>query len=245
MQMVGRHRAQIHRVFQNLRAVAAAAGGSLDDVVKVNVFLTDLGALRQGQRNHGHLFPAALSGARGSGRGLAAARRAGRGRCDHALPAAALTQPVDAMARPQPAPAAAQHPTLAGLSAGMLEQLAKLGIAHRFDLRAASAVALRGRDPHLCRSPMRCPGSERAGGGQVIDSRNRSSARARSWSAAISDGSGELMLRFLNFYPSQEDSSAPGKRVRVIGEVRKGFFGAEMVHPRYRVVRETRRCRRR
>ncbi len=35
--------AQIHRVFENLRAVAAAAGGSLDDVVKLNVFLTDLG----------------------------------------------------------------------------------------------------------------------------------------------------------------------------------------------------------
>jgi len=34
---------QIHRVFQNLRAVADAAGSSLDDVVKLNVYLTDLG----------------------------------------------------------------------------------------------------------------------------------------------------------------------------------------------------------
>jgi reactive intermediate/imine deaminase len=34
--------AQIHRVFQNLRAVTLAAGGSLNDVVKLNVFLTDL-----------------------------------------------------------------------------------------------------------------------------------------------------------------------------------------------------------
>ena len=33
---------QIHRVFQNLQAVATAAGGSLADVVKLNVFLTDL-----------------------------------------------------------------------------------------------------------------------------------------------------------------------------------------------------------
>jgi reactive intermediate/imine deaminase len=33
---------QIHRVFQNLRAVADAAGSSLDDVVKLNVYLTDL-----------------------------------------------------------------------------------------------------------------------------------------------------------------------------------------------------------
>lgn len=33
---------QIERVFDNLQAVAKAAGGSLDDVVKLNIFLTDL-----------------------------------------------------------------------------------------------------------------------------------------------------------------------------------------------------------
>ncbi|WP_455201758.1 RidA family protein [Kaarinaea lacus] len=33
---------QITRVFDNLQAVAEAAGGSLSDVVKLNVFLTDL-----------------------------------------------------------------------------------------------------------------------------------------------------------------------------------------------------------
>ena len=35
--------AQITRVFDNLRAVAEASGGSLKDVVKLNIFLTDLG----------------------------------------------------------------------------------------------------------------------------------------------------------------------------------------------------------
>ena len=35
--------ARAHRVFQNLRAVAEAAGTNLDQAVKVNVFLTDLG----------------------------------------------------------------------------------------------------------------------------------------------------------------------------------------------------------
>ena len=34
--------AEIRRVFDNLKAVAVAAGGSLNDAVKVNVFLTDL-----------------------------------------------------------------------------------------------------------------------------------------------------------------------------------------------------------
>ena len=43
MQMVDGIEAQIHQVFKNLRAVAEAAGGSLADVAKLNVFLTDLG----------------------------------------------------------------------------------------------------------------------------------------------------------------------------------------------------------
>ena len=34
---------QIHRVFKNLQAVARAAGGQLDDILKLNVYLADLG----------------------------------------------------------------------------------------------------------------------------------------------------------------------------------------------------------
>ncbi|OGV72996.1 MAG: reactive intermediate/imine deaminase [Methylophilales bacterium RIFCSPHIGHO2_02_FULL_57_10] len=43
MQLVDGIEAQIHRVFTNLKAVAEAADGSLADVVKLNIFLTDLG----------------------------------------------------------------------------------------------------------------------------------------------------------------------------------------------------------
>ncbi len=43
MQMVEGIDSQIHRVFKNLHAVAAAAGGTMDDFVKVQVYLTDLG----------------------------------------------------------------------------------------------------------------------------------------------------------------------------------------------------------
>jgi reactive intermediate/imine deaminase len=35
--------AEARQVFANLRAVCAAAGGSLDDVVRVGIYLTDLG----------------------------------------------------------------------------------------------------------------------------------------------------------------------------------------------------------
>jgi len=42
MQMAEGVEAQIRRVFENLRAVAQAAGGDLADIVKLNVYLTDL-----------------------------------------------------------------------------------------------------------------------------------------------------------------------------------------------------------
>ena len=54
----------------------------------------------------------------------------------------------------------------------------------------------------------------------------------------VDDGSGELVLRFLNFYPSQQKALAAGTRVRVRGELRGGFFGREMVHPVCKAVNE-------
>lgn len=54
--------------------------------------------------------------------------------------------------------------------------------------------------------------------------------------ARVGDGSGTLVARWLNFYPSQQKQLAPGRRVRLFGEVRGGFFGDEMVHPRVRSV---------
>jgi ATP-dependent DNA helicase RecG len=54
----------------------------------------------------------------------------------------------------------------------------------------------------------------------------------------VEDGSGMMTLRFLNFYPSQIKQLAPGRRVRLFGEMRHGFFGMEMVHPQYRMVSE-------
>ncbi|MTV38796.1 ATP-dependent DNA helicase RecG [Duganella radicis] len=54
----------------------------------------------------------------------------------------------------------------------------------------------------------------------------------------ISDGTGDLQLRFMNFYGSQVKQLAEGTRVRARGELKHGFFGAEMVHPAYKVVNE-------
>jgi len=53
---------------------------------------------------------------------------------------------------------------------------------------------------------------------------------------AEAEGGAQLTLRFLNFYGSQLKQLAVGNLVRARGEVRIGFFGAEMVHPTYKVV---------
>ena len=49
-----------------------------------------------------------------------------------------------------------------------------------------------------------------------------------------------LVLRFFNFWGSQlkqfQAAAQTGRRVRAYGEVKRGFFGAEMAHPRYRIV---------
>jgi ATP-dependent DNA helicase RecG len=52
----------------------------------------------------------------------------------------------------------------------------------------------------------------------------------------IEDDTATLQLRFLNFYPSQQKQMAIGNHVRVRGEVRDGYLGAEMVHPIVRAV---------
>ncbi|MFW7342634.1 ATP-dependent DNA helicase RecG [Pollutimonas sp. H1-120] len=67
--------------------------------------------------------------------------------------------------------------------------------------------------------------------GEVVRSEVQFRPR-RQLHAIIEDGTGQLALRWLNFYPSQQKQVEAGKRVRVRGEVRSGFGGHEMVHPK-------------
>jgi ATP-dependent DNA helicase RecG len=72
---------------------------------------------------------------------------------------------------------------------------------------------------------------------EVVDSDVKYRPR-RTLVVKLTDGERELWVRFLNFYPSQVKQFAEGKRVRLFGEVRPGFFGDEMVHPRYKIVQK-------
>ncbi len=71
--------------------------------------------------------------------------------------------------------------------------------------------------------------------GVVSDSRVQFRPR-RQLVVRLNDGSDDLVLRFLHFYPSHQKALAVGARVRVRGEARGGFFGLEMVHPAFKAV---------
>jgi ATP-dependent DNA helicase RecG len=57
--------------------------------------------------------------------------------------------------------------------------------------------------------------------------------------ATVADASGQLVIRFIHFYPSLARLLEPGELLRFSGEVRGGFFGLEMIHPRSQRVAET------
>ena len=71
--------------------------------------------------------------------------------------------------------------------------------------------------------------------GRVRDSRVELRPR-RQLIVRLADDSGELLLRFLHFYPSHQKTLAVGARLRVRGELRGGFLGREMVHPSFKAV---------
>lgn len=41
-----------------------------------------------------------------------------------------------------------------------------------------------------------------------------------------------LNLRFIHFYPSHQKQLAPGRRVRALGEIKRGYERCEMIHPK-------------
>jgi ATP-dependent DNA helicase RecG len=123
---------------------------------------------------------------------------------------------------------------LSGLSRTTLEHLAKLGIASKFDL--VLHLPLRYDDETRLYSLNEAPvGQPVLVEGAVVETEVRYRPR-RQLVCHIGDGSGVLTLRFLNFYPSQLRQLAAGSRVRAFGEIRQGFHGPEMVHPKYRLV---------
>jgi ATP-dependent DNA helicase RecG len=59
----------------------------------------------------------------------------------------------------------------------------------------------------------------------------------RSLLVRISDGSGQLTLRFFYFSRAQQNQFREGARLTCFGDVRPGPVGMEMIHPEYRLLR--------
>jgi ATP-dependent DNA helicase RecG len=113
-------------------------------------------------------------------------------------------------------------------------KLAKLGIRSRHDL--LYHLPLRYEDE----TRLTAPGAAMPGVPQLVQApvrRAEVAFRPKRQLVVHADG---LVLRFLNFYGSQvkqfERAAREGGHVRAYGEVRPGWFGAEIVHPRYRIV---------
>ena len=132
------------------------------------------------------------------------------------------------------APVVAPHASLARYGKAAIAAFDKLGIQSEFDL--VLHLPMRYDDETqryaISAAPAGVPALVE---GVVIDNAIKFRPK-RQLVCTVEDASGTLVMRFLNFYMSQVKQLAPGTRVRLFGEIRQGFFGAEMVHPRYRVV---------
>jgi ATP-dependent DNA helicase RecG len=119
--------------------------------------------------------------------------------------------------------------------ASAAKRLERLGIRREFDL--VLHLPLRYEDETRITPIAAAPG----GAPVQIEGTVRSTEIAyrpkRQLVCRVADDSGEVVFRFFKFWPSQVKALAPGVRVRAFGELRSGFFGGEMVHPRFRVLR--------
>ncbi|MGL6070561.1 ATP-dependent DNA helicase RecG [Craterilacuibacter sp.] len=115
-----------------------------------------------------------------------------------------------------------------------VKKLEKLGIRRRFDF--ILHLPLRYEDETHVYPIAQAPyGKAVLVEGEVISSEVQFKPR-RQLVVQIEDSSGTLILRFIHFYPSQQKVLAKGRRVRALAEVRRGFYGDEMVHPKLREV---------
>ena len=127
-------------------------------------------------------------------------------------------------------------PSCTPIKASIDKQLLKLGLRSRFD--RVLHLPLRYEDETVLTPPEKAPtGQPVCVEAPVL----KAQVMYRPKRQLVVHAEG-LVLRFFNFYGSQlkqfQRAAEDGKRVRAFGEVRPGFFGAEMAHPRYRIVAE-------
>ncbi len=121
-------------------------------------------------------------------------------------------------------------------SEALRKKLAKIGLHREADLLVH--LPLRYEDETRITPVAQAPWGEPVQVEVVVSSREVQLRPRRQMVVRALDDSGELTMRFFSAYPTQQAALSEGSRVRAFGEVRGGFFGAEMVHPRFHKVAE-------
>jgi len=124
---------------------------------------------------------------------------------------------------------------LAGVGPALAEKLDRLHLQRVEDLLFLLPLRYEDRT-QLVRIGALEAGSRSLVSGEVLLAETTFRGR-RNLLVRISDGSGQLTLRFFYFSRSQQAQFQPGVRVTCFGEVRKGRSGPEMIHPEYRLLR--------
>ena len=206
--------ARARQVFANLKAVAEAAGGSLNDAVKITVFLTDLGNFATVNEVMDEFFDEPYP-ARAAVR-LRRCPRASTSRPTRSLLSDALT-------------------ALKGVGPALANKLEKLGLHRVEDLLFLLPLRYEDRT-QLVRIGALVAGARCLVSGEVLLAETAFRGR-RNLLVRIGDGSGQLTLRFFHFSRQQQAQFQSGVHVTCFGEVRRGTSGFEMIHPEYRVLR--------
>ena len=123
--------------------------------------------------------------------------------------------------------------SLTGVGAAQSNKLAKINLHTVQDLLLHLPLRYEDRT-HLYPIGELLPGVYATVEGEVLNC-NISFGGRRMMTCQISDGSGILTMRFFNFNAAMKNSLATGRRVLAYGEAKRGKYGAEMIHPEYRV----------
>src|SRR5580692_6297276 len=123
-----------------------------------------------------------------------------------------------------------------GVGSALAEKLQRLGVTQVQDLLFVLPLRYEDRT-RVWQIGALLPGMRAAVEGEIqlteVTFRKRRQLLCR-----ISDGSGFLTLRFFYFSAAQQNGLARGMRIRCFGEIRRGPFGLEIVHPEYRRVKD-------
>ncbi|GAB3529223.1 ATP-dependent DNA helicase RecG [Photobacterium alginatilyticum] len=125
---------------------------------------------------------------------------------------------------------------LSGVGAKMAEKLEKIGLNTVQDLLFHLPLRYEDRT-RIWPIASAMPGQYLTIQGEVLNS-NISFGKRRMLTVKISDSSGSATLRFFNFNAAMKNSLSEGKQVKAYGELKRGKFGLEIIHPDYKVFSE-------